>query len=431
MGFNLFSDFFTIPFLICFAVIVGLISGSYPAFYLSSYEPVQVIKSYTLRGIRKTFLRNGLVIFQFAISIILFIGTFIIYEQLKFIQNKNLGFNKEHVIIINKADNIGNRIEPFKQQLLQNIKVINVSNSTAVPGDQKGSAAFWIEGTSSKQAQGIRFMWSDYDFLKTYHLRIAEGRYLSKDHPSDTNSVVLNQAAVRAFGVNDILGKYLVSPGGSLSSAKKYKIIGVINDFNFLSLHEVVQPLIIGLLSSNSTGNFLSVRIAPDNYAGTISFLENTWNKYTNGETINYNFLDRNLADLYIAEQRTSKLAAAFSVLAIFIACLGLLGLAAFITERRTKEIGIRKVVGATVPEIIIMLSKEFTKWVLVANILAWPIAYYFMSRWLEDFAYRININLWIFILSGILALIIALLTVSLHAIKAATANPVESLRYE
>ncbi len=203
------------------------------------------------------------------------------------------------------------------------------------------------------------------------------------------------------------------------------------DNFNYESLRQPIRPLVIHLFGNTDYGKFVSVRIKPGDYQSTISSLENIWKKYAGNEAFNYNFLDSDLAHLYVADRRTSKLAATFSVLAIFIACLGLLGLAAFVTEQRTKEIGIRKTLGATVLEIIILLSKEFIKWVVFANIIAWPAAYLIMHDWLENFAYRTNINLWIFLLSGIMALIIALATVSTHAIKAAAANPVESLRYE
>jgi len=431
MSLNLFNGFTMLSILICFAVLVGFIAGSYPAFYLSSFEPVHVLKSDVKRGGRKAFLRSGLVIFQFAISIILFIGTLVIYDQLKYIQSRNLGFNKEQVIVINKADDLRNNIGPFKHELLSNSKVVSASSSTAIPGSQKDASVFWVEGTSAQQPHGMREMWTDYDFMKTYQMELAEGRFFSNDHPSDTAAVIVNQAAESVLGVLDLVGKNLVTPGRSAGSAKSFNVVGVIKNFNFESLHQTVQPLVIHLLSEGSSGRFVSVRVAPGDYPGTVSSLESTWKKYAGNEAFDYSFLDQNLGHLYAAEQRTSKIVTTFSILAIFVACLGLLGLAAFITERRTKEIGIRKVLGASVPGIVFLLSKEFTKWVLVANAVGWPLAYYIMTRWLQNFAYKIDIGVWIFLFSGTLALLIALLTVISHAIKAATANPVESLRYE
>ena len=431
MRLSLISDFWAVPFLVLLTLLVGSAAGIYPAFYLSSHKPIQALKSDMIAKERKSFLRSGLVVFQFAVSIVLLIATFVIYSQLKYIQNKDLGFNKEQVIVINRTDHLGKNVESFKQELLGNSKVTSVSISTAIPGDQQGSVAFWVQGTSSQQAQGMSYMYSDCDFLKTYQLKLVSGRFLSKDHPSDTMAVVVNQAAEKAFGVKDLVGKYLVTPGRSQSTAQMYEVVGVVKDFNYASLHDLVQPLVIGFLPSGQTGQFVSVRDAPGDYASTLSFIESAWKKYAGDEAFDYDFLDRNLAHLYAAEQSTSKIVTIFSGLAMFVACLGLLGLAAFVAQRRTKEIGIRKVLGASVTEIIYLLSREFAKGILVANLVAWPLGYYVMNNWLKNFAYRIDMTVWPFLLGGILALIIAIVSVSWQAIRAATANPIESLRYE
>ena len=428
MSLGIFDNFYNIILLVCFSGLIGLIAGSYPAFYLSSFEPIQVLKNES-RGKRKSFLRNGLVIFQFAVTIILFIGTFIIYNQLKYIQSKNLGFNKEQVIIINKTDDLGNKISSFMQELSNNPNILEVSNSSAIPGNQGGDRAFRLEGTSNYHIRDLRQMWSDYDFVNTYKMQINKGRFFSREHPSDTTSIVVNQAVVNLFGIKDPIGKNLIAPAPQ--GDQKFKIIGVLKDFNYESLHQEIRPLVMYLYKDHGYGSFISVRIKPYNFQSTITYLENTWKKFAGSQAFDYNFLDQNLAHLYISDQRTSKIASIFSILAIFIACLGLLGLASFVTEQRTKEIGIRKVLGASIPSLLFMLSKEFLKWVLIANIIAWPVAYYVMNNWLNNFAYKVNISLWIFVLSGIAALIIALLTIISHAVRASTANPVKSLRYE
>ena len=428
---NLFNNFFSLPLLAAFAVIVGIIAGSYPAFYLSSFRPAHILKSDSRKGNRKSMLRGGLVIFQFAVSIVLFIGTFIIQDQLNYIQDKNLGFNKEQVVIINKTDDIGKNIESFKRELAGYPKVVKVTNSTSIPGNQRGDTAYKIEGTSANQSVDIRVIGCDYNFTNTYDIKMAAGRFFSKEHPSDTMAVVLNQAAVRSFGVSNPVGKNLVEYGKTQDKSINHRIIGVVKDFNFESLHQKIRPLVFRLFGSRDFGRFVSVRIAAGDYQNTISFIEKTWKKFAGDQAFDYSFFDQTWSHLYIAEQRTSKVSLVFSVLAIFIACLGLLGLAAFVTEQRTKEIGIRKVLGASMLEIFILLSKEFTKWVVIANVIAWPVAYFIMKNWLNDFAYKVSITPWIFLYSGVLALIIAVFTVSSQVIKAARANPVKSLRYE
>jgi len=430
MSASIFENIYSIPLLLIFAILVGIFAGSYPAFYLSSFQPVKVLKSELRRGNRKSVLRSSLVIFQFAVSIALFICTFIINNQLKYIQTKNLGFNKEQVVIISKTDDIGNQIQSFEKGLLANPDVLKVSNSSAIPGNQGGNySGCSLKDTPGSQLRDAMIMTCDENFAEVYKLKMKQGRFFSVEYPSDTAAIVVNEALTKSFGVKHIIGKYLVFPGDVQTFT--YQIIGVVKNFNYESLHKEIRPLAIRLYPERGFGQFVSVRIAPNNYQSTISFLQNTWRKYAGNEAFEYNFLDKDLANLYLNEQRTSNIATIFSVLAIFIACLGLLGLAAFVTEQRTKEIGIRKSLGASVPEIVILLSKEFTKWVLVANAIAWPLAYFIMNYWLMNFAYRITITPWVFIISGIIALLIALLTVSIHAIRAATANPILSLRYE
>ncbi len=433
MSFHLFSDPLSIPLLICFAVVVGVIAGAYPALYLSSFRPIDVLRSELKKGGRKSLLRNGLVIFQFAISIALFIGTFVIYAQLKYVQTKNLGFDREETIVINRTDDLSNQLQSFEDELRANRGIVSLTNSNAIPGNQGGDNACRVEGAPENQYEDVQQMYCDYDFARTYRLGIAAGRFFSKEHPSDSAAVVVNEEVEKSFNAKEIVGKHLVFPGaGPAGTELKYEVIGVVKDFNYRSLHEPIRPLAIRLFPKQGfIGRFVTVRLAPGDHLSTISFIENVWKKYAGDEEFSSNFLDEDLQKLYAADQRTSEIARAFSVLAIFIACLGLLGLAAFVTERRTKEIGIRKVLGASVAEIVALLSKEFVKWVLVANVVAWPLAYYVMNNWLKNFAYRTDMSVWIFVASGGLAFIIALATVSSHAIKAAMANPVESLRYE
>ena len=426
--FDLFSSVYTIPGLILFAFIIGILSGSYPAFYLSSFRPVHLFKSNFEKRIKKRTLRSGLVVLQFTISIALIIGTIIIRDQLSYIQNKNLGFNKEHLYTIKNFGISENKLHVIEQELLKNPEIISLTNSSVmffsgIPGDGYLYNDRQVSNTISSQYLDV-----DYNFLKTFKIPLLRGRFFAEEFPSDTTAVVINEAMYKVCGTEDLVGKELIQVG---NQSKTYKIVGVIKNFNYQSLHEQIKPLVLFLSPVKQAASILTVRISSANIKNTIAFINNTWENITGGEEIYSSFVDQDLAHLYESEERAGKVAIVFSGLAIFIACLGLFGLASFVTEQREKEIGIRKVMGASVFELITMLSKEFTKWVLIANIIAWPLAYYIMNNWLNNFVYRINITLWVFILSGITALLIALLTVSSHAIKAAMTNPVESLRYE
>ncbi len=425
---ELLNNVYTIPGLILFAIIIGILSGSYPAFYLSSFKPVQLFKSGFEKKIKKSTLRSGLVVVQFTVSIALIISTIIIRNQLSYIQNKNLGFNKEHLYTIKNFGVPENKLRVFEQEVLKNPDVISLTNSSimffpGIPGDGYSYNERQVSNTISSQYLDV-----DYNFLKTYKIPLLRGRFFSEEFPSDTTSVVINEAMNKQCGAEDAVGKELIQIG---NQSKTYKIIGVINNFNYQSLHEQIKPLVLFLSPVTQAASILAVRISSTNVRNTVAFINNTWKNITGGEDIYASFVDQDLAYLYKSEERAGTVTTLFSGLAIFIACLGLFGLASFVTEQRRKELGIRKALGATVFELISMLSKEFTKWVLIANIIAWPLAYYIMNNWLNNFAYRINITLWVFIISGITVLVIALLTVSSHAIKAATANPVKALKYE
>ncbi len=428
-------DFFTypalIPILIVLVIIVGVVAGGYPAFYISSFSLIDILKSAKGTRGRGSFFRNGLVVFQFVVSITLFIGTLVIYNQLRYIQAKDLGFDKEECVVINHTEVLNGQIHSFENKLRENKNIINITNSNSIPGKQYNYNGFWLDGTGVEKLVHMRTIECDYNFANSFKLQMINGRFFSKEHPSDSVSVIVNLEAEKVFGVKDIVGKYLILPGDSKTAQKKLKVVGVVKDFNYQSLHEPIQPLVISLLPERNAASFITVRLTPGNHLSSIFFIEKVWKKYAGDETFEFSFLDQALTQLYKNDQRTSKIAVIFSVLSIFIACLGLLGLVAFITEQRTKEIGIRKVLGASVTEMIALLSVQFVKWVLLANIIAWPLAYLIMNKWLQNFAYRTNLNIWIFLVSGAMALVIALLTVSSHAIKAATANPVKSLRYE
>ena len=428
------ENVFSIPLLLLFILLVGTIAGAYPALYLSSFNPVKVLKKETGNSGRNPWLRNSLVVLQFAVSIFLFIGTIIVYNQLNYISNKKLGFNKDQVLIVKKTDDIAikrpHNIESFVNDLKSVQGVINASNSTHIFGENFGSTPYKVFGTNDNHI--IDIMFADYYFASVYGIQMAKGRYYSQEYGADTTAAVINETAAKEFGIaDDPLGKQIVHPHANDNDVDVYTVIGVMKDFNYQSLHQKIQPLIIRLFNSQGFGRNVSVKLSANNVKEELSKIGNIWHKYAGNQAFEYVFFDEDFAKAYSAEERTGIIVSVFSVLAIFIACLGLLGLAAFTTEQRTKEVGIRKILGASVPGIVALLLKDFVKWVLISNIIAWPIAYFALNKWLEDFAYRVNVSLWAFVLASVIAMLIAIFTVSYQSIKAAVANPVKSLRYE
>ncbi|GAB4031778.1 ABC transporter permease [Spirosoma gilvum] len=423
----LFTHAYTIPALLAFTLIVGLLAGSYPAFFLSSFRPVEVLKSGVQK--RKSSLRSLLVITQFSISITLILGMIIIRNQLGYLQHKDLGFNKEHLLSINNAKVLGDKLKPFKAELLKNPAILSVSNTSQLFANGIPGSGYSLGKRSGSDLVLSQFLDVDADFVKTFAVPLKAGRFFSNDRLADSTAVVINEAALRAFNTNNPLDQEITEI--DVNGPKTYKIIGVLKDFNYESLHRQVRPLVFHLSSVRQAASILNIRIQPHATKNAIDYIEETWQRFEKTDQCHYSFLDERLARLYESEQKTSIIATAFSALAIFIACLGLFGLAVFITEQRTKEIGIRKVLGASIAEILFLLSQQFIVWVAIAILIASPIAWYAMSRWLDNFAYRVDISWWVFVGAGLLAIGIALLTVSFQSIKAALINPVKSLRSE
>lgn len=417
--------------LILLSVLIGILAGSYPAFFLASFKPVAVLSGKFKLGARGAFLRSGLVVFQFALSIILIAGTLIVYSQLQYIQSKNLGYNKAQVLILHKTDHLGAGLAGFMDELKANPDIIHASNSGHVIGSSFGSYTFRMKDQPEQAPILLWLTFTDVDFANTYQFKFKEGRYYSTDRATDSTAIVVNEAALKVFGIKgDPVGQEVVFVGGDYND-RAVRIIGVIEDFHFESFHSKIKPVALKLWGAGDFGSYVSVRIAADQMPETIEYIREKWLRYAGQQAFEYTFLDEDFTKIHAAEQRTGKLFTTFSILAILVACLGLFGLAAYTAAQRTKEIGIRKVLGASVTSILILLSKEFTKWVIISNLIAWPAAYFLMNQWLQDFHYRIDIGIWVFITAGVVSLAVAIITVSSQAIKAAVRNPVKSIGYE
>jgi putative ABC transport system permease protein len=434
LTFSLFSSWFVLPLLLFLAILIGIIAGSYPSFVLSSFKPVSVLSG-LYKGSRKNLLRSTLVVFQFCISVIIILGTIIIYRQINYMLNKDLGFNKEQLMVIKRAGALGNygKIKVFQEEIRKFPGVINSTNSTAVPGHPNNNNGFMIDGrSSSEQTVLMNVNWVDYDFLDTYGMKMEEGRFLSKDYPSDSISVIINESAVKKFGFTNPLSERFIQPAETPEKRVKLNIIGVVKDFHYQSLHEDIYPhIFIKKPESWDWGGYITIRLAPDNIKTTIRNIEQSWKELAPSDPIQYYFMDEDFNNMYREEIRTSNISLGFAILSILIACLGLFGLTSYASEQRTKEIGIRKVMGSAASGVIVLLTREIFVLVTIATLLAWPVTYFIMKNWLQNFHYRIHLSVWEFLLSFILAVMIAMLTVIYRAYVAAKSNPAVALKYE
>jgi putative ABC transport system permease protein len=420
-----------LPVLLGLSIVVGLLAGIYPALFLSSFKPISVLKGKFSSTGKGVMLRSSLVVFQFFASIILIISTIIIYRQLDYIQKKNVGFNREQVMVINDTNLLGSGLESFKNELLQISEVKSATISGFLPTPSfRNNTVFWPEGQlGADRGITMQFWEVSHDYTKTLGMQMVAGRDFDKTMATDSSAIIINETTAKQTGYKNPIGQKLYTYGSSMKELIPFTIIGVVKNFNYTSLRENIASLSMCL--AKKPYGMISVRIQTQDLKNSIAKIESKWKARVGGESLNYQFLDEAFDSMYRTEQRIGKIFVSFAILAIFIACLGLFGLATFTAEQRTKEIGIRKVLGASVANITNLLSKDFLKLVLVAVVLASPIAYYLMDKWLQDFAYRIEISWWVFALAGVLAVLIAFLTVGYQSVRAALANPVKSLRTE
>ena len=429
---NIPSNYFTEPSfaltMLALVLFIGLIAGSYPALVLSHFKPADILKQSKAPSSGGVLFRKGLVVVQFTISLVLIIGTVVVYSQMHYLKNQDLGFTKEQVLVVDIPGGdttIVNKMPVIKAELLKNPNIAKATTTAMIPGESTGVIIFNVERNHSMAEKTMNTIFVDYEFLDLMDIQLKGGRNFSRDMSTDQeNGFIINEAAAKALGWEDPIGKRI-----GFTDTTTGKVIGMVRDFNYASLHNKIEPLVIML--APKTSGYLMARITPGSFAQTMAHVQDTWARFAPAHPMDYFFLDDSFNQQYRAEEKMLAIFGYFAALTILIACMGLFGLASFTAEQRTKEIGIRKVLGSSVSRIVLLLTQDFALLVCIAILIASPIAWYGMQQWLQDFAYRAPISAWIFILSGLIALAIAILTVSYKATKAAMADPVKALRTE
>jgi putative ABC transport system permease protein len=417
-------------YLVALILVVGVSAGFYPAFVLASFNPVEVLKGTLNPGSMSRTLRGVLVVFQFTVSIIIIIGSIIVYDQLNFMTKKDIGFNKENLIVIRRPDAFWRQMESFRTQLLAIPGVDKVGFSWALPGPGStfSNNAFFNDDDPDKNTYLINQAGVSLDFPQALGVQLVDGRFFSREYGSDSSAILINEAAVRSLGLKDPIGKYILQPRGP-NEFQRCEIIGVMKDFNIESIHQAITPVCFTVMGPGGGDKFATVRLTGKDVPGTIRAIEQTWQTFTSKQPFQYDFFSDTWNNLYTAEAKTGKIFIIFSVLAIFIACLGLIGLITYITNKRTREIGIRKTYGASTRVVLNLLSKEVIYLILISSLIAYPAAWFGSRYWLEGFADKVNINPLIYLLATVITLFVGWLSIGYRTFRAADANPAESLR--
>jgi putative ABC transport system permease protein len=430
LSIGIFSNISGISILIGLVFIVGVSAGFYPAFVLAAYNPVEVLKGTMSPGSMSKRLRGLLVIFQFTVSIVIIIGSIIVYNQLNYVTKKDLGFKKENLVIIRRPDAFWKQLESFRNQLLQIPGVDKVGFSRAVPGTNFNNNAFFNDEDPEKKTYLLEQTQVSFDFPQALGVQLADGRFFSREYSTDSTAVLINEKAVKSLGLKDPVGKFILQPRGP-QQFQKLKIIGVMKDFNITSMHKEIEPVIFTVLGAGGGDQFATVRLTGINVKETIKAIEDKWQNFTTQQPFQYDFFADTWNNLYSSEMKTGKIFIIFSVLAIFIACLGLIGLVTYITNKRTREIGIRKTYGASIRIVLGLLSKEVLTLILISSLLAYPLAFFGSKYWLEGFASKVNVSPLIYLLATLIVMIIGWLSISYQTVKAASHNPAKALRIE